>query len=215
VQGVVPEGKDPAALDRKFLGQYPIRMKAGRRYSRKKRGVANVAYVRFERHWIMLSTPGRHEVTKEGWLDWRATEGKNIRNCSRGQPIRFFGYSIYYVPGGYVLNRDKENPEGPPERDYRYRVRVQLSREAVLDLKATLVGNARKRREEWFREQFWKVPYEPYAPVRKQLLDLLRQVNAERSVAGLSKLPPDIIRYRREPVKVFGEPSGRTPVPTE
>lgn len=202
VQGEVPEGKDATRLDAKLLNQYPIKMTAGRRFSRKKRGLHNLAYLRFERHWIMLATCGGHQEG-EGYLDWFRTEGSNVRNCKRGQPIRAYGYSISYVPGGFVLNRAKENQAGPPERDCKQRVRVQISREELQELKANLVGNARNRSEEWFAKQFWNVPYEPYAPVRKQLLGLLRQVNAARSAVGLSKLSPSIIRYRRKPVKVF------------
>ena len=202
VQGEVPEGKDPRRLDEKLLHRYPIEMTAGRRFSRKRRGLANVAYLRCERHWIMLATRGGFEEGK-GYLNWFEVEGRNVKNCRRGQPIQVFGYSVSYVPGGYVLGRNKGNPSGPPERDYKYRVRVQISKAAFAELKAHLVRNARSRREEWFREQFWNVPFEPYAPVRQQLLEVLRQVNAARSAAGLVKLSPEIIRYRREPVKVF------------
>ncbi len=203
VQGEVPAGKDPAKLDEKFLFQYPISISAGQRFSRKKRGVANLAYLRHERNWIVLSTRGRFDPGG-GYLDWRSAEGQNIRNCRNGrQPIQFYGYSIYYVQGGYVLNRDKHNPDGPAERDRKYRVRVQISRAAMKELKARFLENARCRREEWFAEEFWKLPYEPYAPVRQQLLGILRQVNAARSAVGMSKLSPEIIRYRREPVKVF------------
>ncbi len=177
-------------------------MGAGRRYSRKKRGIINVAYLRYERNWIMLATRGRHDVTGE-YRDWRKLEGRNVRNCRAGQPIQIFGYSISYVPGGYVLNREKQDRTGKAERDYEYRVRVQISREAMRNLKARLVGNARKRSPEWLAEQFWNVPFEPYAPIRKQLLELLRQVNRERKSVGLSKIPSDVIRYQQRKVKVF------------
>jgi len=197
VQGRVPEGKDPEAVDEKLITRYEITASKGKRYGRKQRGLANIAYLRHERNWIMLATRGEHR--------WFEEEAANIRNCRRGQPIKVYGYSISYVRGGYVLGRDKAVPEGPPERDKKYRVRVQISREAFRELKAELVGNARKRREEWFAGQFWNLPYEPYAPVRQQLLELLRQINARRKAAGMSKLSPEIIRYRQERVKVFDE----------
>jgi len=202
VHGEVREGKNPKHLDEKFLFQYPIAMSAGKRYSRKRRGLINVAYLRHERNWIMLATQGRHGGERE-YSDWRRSEGGNVRNCRRGQPIQFYGYSISYVPGGYILNRDKSNADGPAERDYKLRVRVQISRDAMAELKAKLVANARRRQPEWFAKEFWNVPFEPYAPIRQQLLEILRQVNATRSAAGMRKLSPEIIRYRREPVKVF------------
>lgn len=203
VQGVVPASKDPRLLDAKFLRQYPIRMKASRRHSRKRRGVLNVAYLRYGRHWIMLATAGRHEETKEGWLDWRVCESGNIRNCRRGQPIHAFGYSISSVRGGAVLRRDMRDPDGPPERDFHHRVRVQISRSAFGRLRRCFLSHALTRDEDWFAERFWHIPFEPYAPVRKQLLRLLMQVNKRRKRAGLSKLSPEIIRYHRKPVKVF------------
>lgn len=204
VQGEVPEGKDPTKLDEKFLFQYPVAMTAAKRHSRKKRGLINVAYLRYERRWIMLATAGGHDP-REPFCDWRKAEGRNVRDCRRGQPIQVFGYSISYVPGGFVLNRNKSDPDGPPERDRKRRVRVQIARPAMRELKAKFLAAARTRRPEWFAEQFWRLPYEPYAPVRKQLLDLLRQINAARKAAGLPKLSTEMIRYRQRRVKVFGE----------
>ncbi|MEM9358649.1 MAG: hypothetical protein AAGB04_20915, partial [Pseudomonadota bacterium] len=189
VQGKLRENKDSEQFDHKVITRYPVVMKAGRRFSRRQRGVINVAYLRYKKHWIMLATRGKHEETKEGFLDWRATEAANIRNCMHGQPIKVFGYSISYVRGDYVLKRIGN---GATARDYQYRVRVQISREGMVVLKAFLLGNATSHSEEWLRDQFWNVPYEPYAPVRKQLLNLLRQVNAVRSAAGLSKLPSTV-----------------------
>lgn len=202
VQGLVPAGKDPRKLDEKLLFRYPIEMTAGRRYSRKQRDLANVAYLRFERHWIMLATRGGHDPS-EGFLDWHRTEGGNVRNCKAGQPIQFFGYSISYVRGGYLLNRERSQPTGGPEQDRKHRVRVQIARDAFRELKAELLGNARSRRPEWFAQKFWNVPFEPYAPIRKQLLGLLREVNASRKTVGLATISPDVIRYQQRKVKVF------------
>lgn len=203
VQGEVPEGKDPTRLDEKFLFQYPIRMTAAKRYSRKKRGLVNVAYLRFDRHWVMLATKGT-KGSGEGFLDWHRTEGKNVRNCRNGkQPIKFFGYSISYVRGDYVLARHKVDPEGPAERDQKHRVRVQISRDALAEIKATILDNARRRGPDWFRTVFWNLPYEPYEPVKKQLFDILRQVNAARAAAGMEKISSDVVRQRFKPVKVF------------
>ena len=56
---------------------------------------------------------------------------------------------------------------------------------------------------------FYDFPYEPYAPVRRQLLVLLREVNAVRRQAGYQVLPIDVLPLRRRIVKPFGEmPSG-------
>jgi hypothetical protein len=58
----------------------------------------------------------------------------------------------------------------------------------------------------WFMERLRElraIPYEPYAPVRKQLLKLLFLINQKRRTAGYTKVPADVFRYRRAIVKVF------------
>ena len=50
---------------------------------------------------------------------------------------------------------------------------------------------------------FFAVPFEPYAPVRVQLWNLLRWVNKARHAAGLERVPPSVIRTKRAIVKPF------------
>ncbi len=194
VQGRISEGKDADVLDRKLLVHYGIAKNRNQRYWRKKHGQANVQYIRFERDWLMLATQGKH--------DWFHQERANIRDCRR-QPIRVLGYSLSVVNGGYVSHRLKEAPDGPPERDSKRRVRVQISRAGYRELHATLLENARRRRVDWFAQYFWNIGYEPYAPIRRQLLELIRQVNKSRSAAGLPKISPKVIRYQQRKVKPF------------
>jgi len=47
------------------------------------------------------------------------------------------------------------------------------------------------------------IPFEPYAPVRLQNLNLLRWVNAARHAAGLERVPSSVIRMKRRIVKPF------------
>ena len=47
------------------------------------------------------------------------------------------------------------------------------------------------------------VPYEPYAPVRQQMLRILKLVNQSRKAAGLDTLGYDVLRYRRRIVRPF------------
>ena len=60
--------------------------------------------------------------------------------------------------------------------------------------------------EELSRE-LWNLPFEPYAPIRRQFLNLLRIINTHRRTAGLPAVPPDCLRLRRRIVKVFEEAS--------
>lgn len=191
VQGRVPEGKDPKATDRKLLDRYGIAMSKGERYRRKLRGEANLQYIRFGREWVMLATPGEHS--------WVAHEQRNICDLRR-QPLVVLGYSISVAKGGYLRKREGEEE---PQFDGRLRVRVQIARENYRELEAELLGLARQRRADWIADRFWNIGYEPYAPIRKQLLELLRRVNKARRSQGLPTVATSVIRYHREPVKPF------------
>jgi hypothetical protein len=61
---------------------------------------------------------------------------------------------------------------------------------------------------------FYDFPFEPYAPVRRQLLVLLREVNAVRRQAGFQVLPIDVLPLRRRIVKPFGDDGAMKPMPT-
>ena len=52
---------------------------------------------------------------------------------------------------------------------------------------------------------FYDFPFEPYARVRRQLLVLLREVNAVRRQAGFHVLPIEVLPLRRRIVKPFGD----------
>jgi hypothetical protein len=52
-------------------------------------------------------------------------------------------------------------------------------------------------------EDNFKVWLAGHAPVRKQLLGLLRRVNARRKEVGLAVLGPEVLRYRRRIVRPF------------
>ena len=177
-QGVVPEGKDPSALDAKLLAKYDVVKSEGARRWRKSQGLGNVQYVRFERSWMLLSTHGDHPI-REG-------EGTNLKDVRR-TPLRIGNYNIYVKRGNYLK---KHLPEEPAVVDGRWRVRVLIAREPYREL----------------AEELFALPYVPYAPVRKQLLKLLRLINAKRQAAGYAKIPPTCLRFKREIVRAF-EPS--------
>ena len=194
VKGQVPLGKNPEATDRKLMERYGIQMDSGKRYRRKAKGLANLQYIRFGRDWVMLATKGEHE--------WFRLERANIRDVRR-VPLTVLSYSITLTRGGNVLNRDKSPGVAGPERDQKQRVRVQISKASFRQLRADMLSRARTRSPDWYRMRFYHVGFEPYAPIRKQLLELLRLVNKARACHGLEKLKPDCIRYHRKPVKPF------------
>lgn len=196
VSGRVPSGKSPELVDEKLIARYGIDRSRKERYRLKRAGRANIHYIRFENHWLMLATKGEHE--------WFSHERGSIRDVRR-DAIHFMGYSIRLRRGLYRPHRLKVDRDGPPELDDKLRVRVQIGQKTYRSLRSELLELATVRSAEQVAAWFWSVPFEPYAPIRQQLLRLLCDVNTKRKKAGLSKVSPKVIRYRRRIVKPFEE----------
>jgi len=201
VQGTLPEGKDPRTLDAKLLAKYDVAKSEGARRWRKSQGLGNVQYVRYQHRWILVATHGDHPI-REG-------EGENLKDARR-VPIRIGDYALYVKRGNYLKKELRDETAKP---DGKWRVRVLIAREPYRELCAYFLSNACHRRGEALAEALISLPYEPYAPVRKQLLKLLRLINSKRQAAGYSKLPPTCLRYKREIVKAFEEHGKAPPKP--
>jgi hypothetical protein len=192
VTGRVPEGKDPRAIDEKLTAKYGVRLSRQQRARRKLSGFANLHYVRLGRLWVLLATHGQHRFFEE--------ELEGIRDI-RHTPLRVGGYSLTVRRGNFLK---RESATGIAAPDAKRRVRVQIARDRFLELKAHLLSIACHRSIENLTQEFWNIPFEPYAPVRKQLLNLLRLVNAKRQEAGYQKLPTSVLRMKRRIMKPFG-----------
>jgi hypothetical protein len=83
------------------------------------------------------------------------------------------------------------------------------SRGCYRGLKAFFLERACHRSVENLAIDFARVPYARYAPVRRQLLKLLRAVNEARTRTGYEAVPHTALRLRRKIVKPFEEPGGR------
>jgi len=191
VQGVVPHGKDPTQLDAKLLAKYDVAKTEGARRWRKEQGLGNVQYVRFGRSWMLLATHGDHSI-REG-------EGANLKDVRR-VPIRIGDYSLYVKRGDFLKKRIADTPALP---DGRWRVRVLIARDPYRELCAYFLEIACHRQAEALAHELFSLPYVPYAPVRKQLLKLLRLVNAKRQASGFTKIAPSCLRFKRQIVKSF------------
>jgi hypothetical protein len=191
VTGRVPAGKDPRLVDQKILAKYNIGLSRQQRARRKLAGHANLHYVRYQDLFVILATHGRHPFFAE--------EGASLRDI-RQIPLQVGGYSIWVKRGNFLK---RESSEEPPIPDHRHRVRVLISRDKYWELRGHLLDLATHRSCERLCAEFWRVPYEPYAPVRKQLLRVLRQVNARRKATGYDRLPATVLRLRRRIVKPF------------
>lgn len=191
VQGELPEGRDPAAFDRKLVEKYDAAKTEGARHWRKRQGRGNVRYVRFGRTWLMLATAGEHP--------FKAAEEKNLRDV-RDVPIQVGDYSLYVKRGDYLRRRSADEPL---QVDGRYRVRVLISRKPYRELVAYFLSVCCHRSAENLGRELGSIPFEPYAPIRKQFLKLLFLVNQKRKQAGYARLPANVFRMVRLPVKVF------------
>lgn len=109
-------------------------------------------------------------------------ERTRIRDC-REAPIKFASYAISYR--GAHAN-------------------VRIDRETERDLKAFFQEHALWSRERLERE-FGRLPFAPYAPIRRQILVMFNQVNRRRKESGLEPLPVSCLRLRRKPCKPFEE----------
>lgn len=191
VSGRIPEHKDPRGVDAKLFTKYGIEISRQARARRKQRGLANVHYLRFDRTFILLATHGHHQFFDD--------EAGNIRDARRA-PIKFSGYSVSVQRGGYLR---KLSPECSLRRDDKLRVRVQIGREEYLDLKAYFLDIACRRSKEQLGLMLYCLPYEPYAPIRQQLLNIVRLVNEKRKATGKVPISPKVLRYRRRIVRPF------------
>lgn len=181
VRGRIPDHKDPVATDHKIIAQYAIEVSKWSRSRRKKGGQASVQYLRYGRFYVILATHGEHPFF--------AAEAKQVRDF-RKNPLYFMGYSIGCRP---------ERGGG------RRHASVRLQKELLQELRAQFQRLAVRWSMERLGHALRALPYELYAPVRDQVRGILRVVNRRRKVAGLELLPPDVLWWRRVPVKPFGE----------
>ncbi len=173
VTGCIPERKDPQAVDLKLMERYGIGVSAAERSRRKLAGMANVQYLRHDRFFVLIATHGWHRFFED--------EAAEMKDCRR-YPVKFAGYSISHRNG---------------------HASVRIEQKAYKELKAYFLDLACRRRVETLEEQFRRIRFEPYAPVRRQLLTIHRAVNRKRQTAGFEPVPLACLRFRRRVYRVF------------
>lgn len=190
VTGCVPQHKDVRKVDARLIEKYEIDLSKYQRARKKSRGEANVQYLRFQRFFVVIATApiGGHPFT--------CAERGALRDI-RKQPIRFAGYSISSRRDGSALRNGVE----------QWRVHVRIDRDAFLELRDFYVDAATRRPRAELERGLREVRFEPYAPVRRQLLSILRQTNSKRRIVGLRPLRMRCLRFRRNQVRPF-EPPG-------
>jgi hypothetical protein len=180
ITGQIPEGKDPLEVDRKLVSKYGLNLSPWARSRRKRAGGASVQYLRHARFFVLLATSGEHPFFREE---------HGIRDF-REQPLRYGGYSL-------------SHRFSPVTK--RSHAHVRIDRERYLEIRAYLAEIAMHRSVENLTQDFHRLPFAPFAPVRRQFLNLLRLVNKLRRIAGYERVPTSALRLRRKPVKVYAD----------
>lgn len=173
----VPEHKLPSAVDAKLIAHYQLDLSKWARSRRRKAGRASVAYLRFGRTFVIISTEGGHRFRDENH------HALDIRRV----PFRFHGYSVGSGKGS----------------DGRFHASVSIHPDVFNELLAYFQGKALHRTAETLSRELRALRFSPFARVRRQYLRLLREVNLLRRVAGFELVPLSAIRLRRASVKVF------------
>lgn len=192
VTGSIPERKDPLEVDRKLIEKYGIEVSAWERSHRKKRGIANAQYIRFDRWFILLVTEGHHPLKSPAS---KGGEKEQLKDCRR-YPIRFAGYSISYRRAG-ITRKGETAP--------KWHAHVRIDSPTYQQLSAHFLSIACHRSEENLARELGKIHFARYAPIRRQLLVLLKKINEARCRMGFESLPHSVLNLRREPVKVYLE----------
>ncbi len=192
VTGRIKEGKDPLEVDRKLIAKYGIDISEWKRAQRKKRGLANVHYLRYGRWFILLATEGHHQLKQPAS---QGGEGHHVKDCRR-QPIRFEGYSISYRRAGHT-------PKGGGSPKWHAHVRIDGP--TYNQLKAFFLDRACHRSVENLAADFARIPFARYAPICRQLFNILRAVNAVRRKMGYAPTLHNALRLRRQPVAIYAE----------
>lgn len=179
VTGHLPEGKDANAVDAKIIAQYGIAMSKFTRCRRKREGWASVQYLRLDRTFVILATHGKHEFLE--------AEHKEVKDC-RKYPITLFGYAVSNVKGHAC---------------------VRLSEREFIAQRARLVELALHRTPDAVAAAFRSLPFQPYKPIRRQLMQIWRECNRVRKARGFDRVEIDCIPMLRQIVKPFHCDDGR------
>ena len=183
-QGYVPTGKDVSNVDKKLIEKYGVARSKWQRARRKRVGMANLQYIRLDRVFLLMATKGRHAFFEE--------EGAALRDV-RKVPIRIGGYSISLRHG----------PDG------RMHSHVRIDQAAYGELMAHYLAWGSRAPEGHVVQALYNLPYEPYAPIRRQYLLLLKRLNEVRVRNRRPFIPMSALPLRRRIVRPFEESASR------
>jgi len=192
VTGSIPAGKSPAKVDQKLIAKYGFDLTEWQRTRRRKQGLANAHYLRHDRWFILLLTEGHHALRQPSA---KGGEGEHLKDCRR-IPIRVGSYSISYRRSGVAPAENKPT---------KWHAHVRLTAESYAEMKAYFDSIAVHRSPENLTAEFAKIEFARYAPIRRQLLNVLRRVNQRRQQQSYQTLTYAVLNLRRVPVKVYAD----------
>ena len=181
VRVLLPEHKDATAIDAKLLARYDADRKRWQRKRRRLKQNAGVHYIRCRRVAVLMVTKGRHET-------FYADHGSNISDIRR-TALKVYGYSIRFN-----TNANK--------------VSVRLDEQTQSKAKAhleTIAAWDSYRDVAKLEREFMRLPYQPYAPVYRQLITIAKSVNRIRRKRGFDPIDLSCVRTKKRLVKVFME----------
>jgi len=190
VTGTIPEGKDSQEVDAKIMAKYDIGCSRWTRARRKKKGLANIHYVRHQSFFVMFATKGQHEwFEQEEWAceKKRKESGGRIRDIRR-QPL---------TRGGYTVSFKECSSTG------RGHVAVRIHPEDYRCLKDYFLQLATHRSATKLVSEFNHFPFEPYAGIRQQRWNIVQAVNKARKRAGFELIDPAMLRKKRRVYKLI------------
>lgn len=187
VTGVIPEHREPLAVDAKILGKYGIAVSRWTRARRRTKGLASVHYVRHQRFFVMLAPE-----KGKGQSPWHELEEWSSERQVRAQGSRI--HDIRRKPlvhGGYSISFKHCTGTG------RGHVAVRIHPEEYRALKAYFLHLAKHRSAENLTREFQFFPFEPWAGVRMQRWNIFQAVNAARKRSGFELIDPKVLRKTR------------------
>jgi hypothetical protein len=167
VTGRIPERKDPVVVDAKLIGLYGVAKPRWARARRRLRGTAGIHYLRYGHFFVLIATHGKHAFFED-----HATTFRDIRR----RALHIGGYAIRYTYS---------------ERERRWKVFVRLDRETYSNLRSQMLDLAIRPRyhaPDGLEQEFRRLGWQPYGPVRRQLAAILKAVNRRRRYAGLAQI---------------------------
>lgn len=212
----------PREIDQRIVQKFQANQPKWTRSRRRRLGQASVRYVRYGRDWFLFSTYGRHKFFEEHVA--RRKGEKHEFDDIREVPIKFHGYSICLSKRGYERKTAEERAEHRRKvetrreaqqrgesfdriprgrRHQRWTGSVRIERGRYLALRDEFLGMATHWSADKLALRFYSVPFEPFAPVRWQLMTILREVNKTRKHIGYEPVPRECIRAKRKHIPAF------------